>query len=126
MVKTVTMHANIGVNRGYFHHNGADCDFYTMLQQAADEVQRRTGIYVSCIAYKSKTIYRTDWGCPAGGEDTYNIESTAIPRFAPDAGEWKKAARELVLLMKEKLRQSVVTMQFFTSELEYMDGEPAE
>lgn len=124
MSKTITMHANIGVNVGYFHNNGAECDFYTMLQKAASEIEKQTGIYVSCIAYKTKTIYRTEWGCPAGGEDTYNIESTAIPKFVNDLSAWKEAAMKLILLLKEKLKQSVVTVQFIKSELEYLDKTP--
>jgi hypothetical protein len=120
MAVTISMRANIGVNAGYFHQNGSQPDFYSLLQQTAGEIYRETGVYVSCLAYPAKAIYHTDWGCPAGGENTYNIESVANPEFAPDVQAWKSAALKLMQAMKVKLKQSTATVQFQESDLEYL------
>lgn len=114
------MRANLGVTPGYFHQNNAQPDFYSCLQQTLAEVYDRTGIYVSCLAAPVQAIYHTAWGCPPGGERTYNIESTANPIFAPDLAAWKQAALLAVRLLKKTLGQTTATVQFYEVELDYL------
>lgn len=109
-MKSKKFQATIGINPGYFHNNEKYVDFEHLLSHASDLIQEETGIYVSWIVYPSKTIYKTEWGCPDGGEVTYSIESTANPNFAPDMDLWIDSATRIIKYLMKELEQSTITI----------------
>jgi hypothetical protein len=92
-MKTVKAKIVIGVNKGYGHNNKLDFNEKNIgyyWQVIANKVFIESNVYVSAVIQKSTTVYNTKWGCPSGGEDTFNIECTANPEFIKNIEEWKK------------------------------------
>lgn len=127
-MKTITICANIGVYEGYGHNNaGNAADFGALLQKICGETMEVTGIYPSFVVSPTKTIYHTDWGCPVGGEDTFDISATFNPLFAP-AGKTQEEAFELfrtaamyaIRKLKKELRQTTVSVLETEIEFKYL------
>ena len=119
-INTVTAKANIGVCAGYNNTKEEISDFSSYLQNKLEEICKETNIYVSFIVYPTTTVYKKEWGCPSGGEKTYNIESTRNPKFSKDEWGWKKDVMFIIKLLKNELKQSTITLQFIPVEMLYM------
>lgn len=123
-MNTLSASINIGVTEGYFHSNegteGTTGCFEELVKKASLDVFNKTNTYVSFVSYKSKTLYSNEWGCPIGGEDTYNLETVANPQFTPDLEQWKCNVISIVKILKAQLKQSTVTIQFSTTDVVYL------
>jgi len=120
-MKTIKMTANIGVTEGYFHENDNKvAKFNDLYMNVAKVIFDETGIYVSAICKEVATLYNADWGCPKGGEITYELTSTANPEFVQDVEQWKKVVINVVSALKKRLCQSTVTIEFQEVDLIYL------
>ena len=113
----VSASAVIGINAGYGHKNNSNAtlsEIAELLKEKALKVEDETGIYVSAVIGNSKCCYKTDWGCPEGGEDTFTLNADCNPKYSSLPAEeyiknWQIAFLRLIELIMEKLEQSAVT-----------------
>ncbi len=115
---------NIGVVEGYFHDNNTETNdfvFNRIVMEASKQVYEETGIYVSFVSYKTKTLYNEEWGCPSSGEDTYNLEAAMNKEFIKCSEEdWAEVVIKIVEILKKEFKQSTVTLQFGETYMYYM------
>jgi len=122
--ETAMAKINIGVVEGYFHGNNTETNdfiFNEIVMSCAKEVFGKTGIYVSFVSYETKTLYNKEWGCPSGGEKTYNLEAAMNKEFIKCSEEdWVETVVDIVELLKEEFKQSTVTVTFGETYMYYM------
>jgi hypothetical protein len=129
-MKTLKFALEIGVIAGYGHDNAnADEirieDIGRYWQEAAADAVGEHGIYVSAvITGPNRTVYHTDWGCPVGGELTFTITGSANPNFVDDVEDWKAAVLCVANMLKKRLQQSTVTVEFSEVQVEYLESPP--
>lgn len=133
-MQTISFKSEIGVNEGYnVNDNGEVTQGITsigaLLQKAAEDVFKKTGIYVSTVVNgPNRTVYSQEWGCPVGGEVTYTISGDANPAFTPSLDEYKQAVLMVMNEMKEQLKQTTVSVVFSTDkgpDFFYLNNEKA-
>jgi hypothetical protein len=110
----------MGVNASYFHNNEADNDksIYRVWQKIAKEYYDENDVYISANINKVKTIYNEEWGCPVGGEDTYEISGVCNPEFT-EYSNWESAVHYIVKRDKDFYKQSTCTLEFIDCDLYY-------
>ena len=121
-MRTVKFSATVGVNEGYSHNNEIKNPLEivgTLWQEIAESHYKKCNIYISAIITDSKTIYSPNWGCPTGGEDTITISGSCNPEFS-NPEDWRKSVISVLKEMKEKLKQSTVTIEFWEIDSVYM------
>lgn len=115
----------MGVNAGYDHDNLV-ADPLSLAsqvwQEEADKQFVETGIYVSAAVAPSRTVYRREWGCPPGGEDTVVISGLRNPAFDSEetyCGEfegrddsWRKVVVAVSLAVAKRFGQSSAYLTF--------------
>ncbi|RFU67924.1 hypothetical protein D0469_13475 [Peribacillus saganii] len=113
----------IGVNEGYGENEETDPLQMAVQawQEVAEELYGKKGIYVSAIAHKSKAVYRREWGCPAGGEDTVTFTASTNPEYNSDVEVWKEAVENITKKMKDLLKQDTVTLEFEETKMVFFD-----
>ena len=110
----------IGVTEGYFHNNeDSDINFVELVDKCAREVEKLTGRYVSFNIYPVITLYKSEWGCPKGGEKTYVLSAIRNPKFNDDKWIWSASCMNVMLKLKNELKQSSVTGEFSKVEMVY-------
>ena len=132
-MKTKKVEIVVGLYAGYNHENlipdGSKVsmvEFASVVMTLANEVESSTGVYPSMIAAPAATIYKTDWGCPVGGEETVVLSGICNPSFRGDKTpqEFESAWCETMLMMAQLLKaafvQSTATVQFSEVELVYL------
>lgn len=121
----------IGITEGYFHNNEKFVYYYeyldnsnkfiSLLKKCSSKIEKEYGIYISLNIMPSVTLYKEEWGCPENGENTYTLSAIRNPVFHPDIELWRKAAVALVKLLKSKLKQSTVTVEFSKIDMLYLN-----
>jgi len=110
-----------GIIEGYFHSN-EDCDFEKVIEKIKDisnTIEESTGVYISTVTTQSKVTYKTEWGCPQGGEDVLRIESSHNHEFS-SLEKWKIAILDFAKEIKKEFKQLTITIEFVNSELNYI------
>lgn len=126
-MNTTRFSAVFGVVAGY---QGEQClleaehhslqEIGSVWQEAANKVQKETGIYISGIVHSSAALYHVDWGCPIGGEPTYTIVGSRNPKFCKNENAWKQSALKVINLVKEHYNQVTVTVEFWSVDQIYL------
>lgn len=103
----------VGVNPGYFHDNKV-CDPLKVVADAwgkcAEELFGEVGLYVPSILISGKAVYRSDWGCPAGGEDVVIVRGAMNPEFHKDPKKWADCVSEICVNVQDRLEQKTSTL----------------
>lgn len=112
--------ATVGVNPGYSHANETPDPVGRVAAawaKHAEAVFIATGVYVSANISATKTVYRTEWGCPPGGEDTVTV--TGLYDIARHSGpcDWRRAVSSVSRAVGEELRQNTIWLEFSTSDV---------
>lgn len=119
-MKTDKFEFTIGVTEGYFHNNeNANINFIHLVDKCSREVEELTGIYISFNIIPTITLYKTEWGCPEGGEKTYTISAVRNPKFNDDKDKWKDSCTDVMLKLKNELKQSTVMSEFSEIQVRY-------
>lgn len=116
----------LGINPGYSHENEivADLPNHTItdrIQNALLTAEQECGIYVPFTVCAGVVLYKSDWGCPVGGEQSVLLEATRNPEFNPDEQEWKEAVLCAARALKFAFGQSTLTVTFQVAEIEYLN-----
>ena len=121
-MKTNKFEFTIGVTEGYFHNNeNSNMNFVELVDKCSREAEDLTGIYVSFNIVPAITLYKSEWGCPKGGEKTYILSAIRNPKFNIDKTNWKVSCLSVVTNLKNKLKQSSVTSEFSEVEMVYFN-----
>lgn len=122
-MKTIEINANIGVCPGYGHDNqgGAPELFTKTLQDICKEVFDETGTYCSFVVTSAKTIYHTEWGCPVGGEKTFNVSTLCNPIYMPYLEKFRMIAHIILKRLKVELKQSTISVVEKEVDFEYWE-----
>ncbi|WP_409290226.1 hypothetical protein [Peribacillus sp. SCS-37] len=124
-VKSLRAAVVLGVNEGHGKNEKGHvlARAASVWQELAGGYYKETGIYVSAVAHRSKTIYHTDWGCPEGGEDTVTFTASANYEFIKDINAWKEAVTAISRQLKDRFEQESVTIEFEDISLIYLKTE---
>ncbi len=113
-----------GVNPG-FNHNNEEKNGLALVAKTwaeiAESYYKTTGIYVSASLSEQKTVYRTEWGCPNGGEDTILATGVMNSHFCSNELEWEDIVRAIGRTVKDKLGQQSITIIFSPCRIDYMN-----
>ena len=114
-MKSVGFRAELGINEGFDAQKNQNIsirisELCKQLQQLQKDVEEQTGIYIATIVSgPNRSIYKTEWDCPVGGEISYTIHAISDRRtdsklqLKKDSWsdiEWMRAA----LILAEKIR----------------------
>lgn len=100
---STTAKINIGVCAGYNNSNEEVDNFESYLYQKLEKISEELGFFISFIVYETKTIYKKEWGCPEGGEKTYNLETTRNPMFEGNDSVWRDQVIQIIRILKKKI-----------------------
>ena len=126
---TVSAATVISVTPGYFHENESAVNlaaFGDLYQKLADNIFDKTNMYCGAIILSCKTLYRTQWGCPHGGENGIYITSDCNPLYDKDRPAvdyitaWKETFTAIIEALMIELGQTTVTIKFSDGELVYL------
>lgn len=110
--------ATVGCNAGYNHGNDRMQDFTKFIQNIAEEYFKHSNVYISFVIHESVTTYRTEWGCPDGGETTFTLETSPDPEFYTtdeSKSEYTQHAIKLIKMIAISLKQSTVRIEILDS-----------
>ena len=122
-MKTEKFEIILGVVPGYFHNNNhaeGEYSFGVKLQGVQAKVYDETGLYISVVVRPVKVSYHTDWGCPVGGEDVFQITGTRNPEFCEDGLVYRKVVELFSKRLMNEFSQSTVTLEWQEVDLTYL------
>ena len=125
-MKSISFRIACGVAAGYYHNLAgvADAALATKVSKLWQELAKvefeESSIYISAIVSPAAVVYSTDWGCPVGGESIVKIEGSCNPQFS-QIEDYKAAVLRVAAALKKELSQSTLTVEFFETDLVYMD-----
>ena len=85
-MKSVSFRAELGINEGFDAQKNQNIsirisELCKQLQQLQKDVEDQTGIYIATVVSgPNRSIYKTEWDCPVGGEISYTIHSISDRR----------------------------------------------
>lgn len=119
-MKTDKFQFTIGTTSGYFHHNEkSNINFSKLVDTCARKAEEIYGIYIAFNIIPIITLYKSEWGCPDGGEKTYLLSAIRNPQFNDSSNVWKNCCINIVNRLKAELEQSTVTGEFSEVNIEY-------
>ena len=108
----------IGIAPGYRiveQERMSEKEFTQKYRSIALEVEEETGIYISCTFYNSRTVYKTEWGCPEDGEFTYTLTGSCNREFS-DPEKYGNALKLLAEKLKKSFVQSTILLEMVPME----------
>lgn len=126
-MRTISFSTEMGVNPSFDCQNNHSAsmtaeDVGCVVQTLSEEVLQETGVYITAIVSgPNRSCYKEEWGCPKGGEITYQIRGNSDHRLQfrdepYDFIEWKRAVLLLLYKMKERLLQEYILVEFTESD----------
>lgn len=114
-----------GVSEGYFHNNdNGDINvarLVEIIKKLATDIERDVyNVYLSGVITPVKVSYKTEWGCPIGGEDCFKFECVVNPEFVKDLHYWQVSVEGLANLIKQEFKQTTMTIEFSKVHLVYL------
>ena len=137
MNNTIGFKITFGVNEGYFHANEntsdnlnkVSDDIIDMISQVACEPYgmgslfgQKRDIYVSGILTQANICYPSMFGCPQGGEKGFIYSGCMNPNFVDNKNSYMQAVESLAKMIKEKYKQSTLTVEFMDTEMVYLQN----
>ncbi|MCR5324959.1 MAG: hypothetical protein K6E85_17010 [Lachnospiraceae bacterium] len=113
----------IGVNPGYNNKTQEyipDDEFATACRKIAQEVEDETSVYISCVFYRSRVVYKTEWGCPEEGEFTNTLTGSCNPEFCKDIDKYIEAVEMFAKKLKEEYKQSTILLEIVPMNAMYL------
>lgn len=137
MNNAVSFKITFGVNEGYFHNNENNDsilvisnDIIDMISKVASEPYGRGSlfgqkrdVYVSGTLTSVNICYPSMFGCPQGGEKGFIYAGCMNPAFVDNKNSYMQAVESLAKRIKEKYKQSTVTVEFVDTEMLYLQNE---
>ena len=111
----------VGVNSGYNLEDQQKMpveQLTSLYLKIADDVMQQTGVYISAVVAKSRTLYSPAWGCPESGEFSYTLSGSCNPEFAKKE-EYLSALEVVVKKLKTELKQSTLLLEIVPVHLQY-------
>jgi hypothetical protein len=130
MPKKITF--TLGITPGYGHHNEGAADEAATLRAAVEAAKKAAacvwettggengGVYPSFVASPTRVGYRTEWGCPDGGEFAVIFSGNQNPEFCPDGQKFFEAWMKFAELLKKEFRQKTATFEVVEVEFHYL------
>lgn len=126
-MRTITFSTEMGVNPSFDRQKNNSVsmtaeDVGCVVQTLSEEVLQETGVYITAIVSgPNRSCYKSEWGCPKGGEITYQIRGNSDHRLQfrdepHDAIEWKRAVLLLLYKMKAHFGQEYLLVEFTASD----------
>ena len=115
-----------GIYEGYSHNNNKSIilkEINEDLIKLINKNEEETGIFISGFVSQGHTLYKSEWGCPEGGETTLKFESSMNPEFVEDIVKWRESVTNLAYKIKKHFKQSTLTCEFSITNLLYLKGE---
>lgn len=117
--------ATIGINEGYSHNNELSLEkaveaFINVWREAALNIEKELGIFVTVRLNTGRVVYQTEKGCPINGEDVLILQGTRNPYYNTDPNKWRHAVISAVEKIKSKFGQVTIQVIFQPIELTYM------
>lgn len=131
-MQTVRFSATLGVVPGYHHNNQLGVATYdpaeivaSVWQQEAEKVFLNNGVYPGANISNSITVYRPEWGCPIGGENTVQITGEANPAFIEQnrMGTFKECVLDCLKSCSIILGQTTTQITFTDVDFFYIQNE---
>lgn len=125
-MRTITFLTEMGVNPSFDRLNNNSVsmtaeDVGCVIQMLSEEVLQETGVYITAIVSgPNRSCYKAEWGCPKGGEITYQIRGNSDHRLQfrdepYDTIEWKRAVLLFLYKMKVHFGQEYILVEFIMS-----------
>lgn len=125
-MRTISFSTEMGINPSFDSQNNSSIsmtakDVGCVVQTLSEEVLQETGVYITAIVSgPNRSCYTKKWGCPKGGEITYQIRGNSDHRLQfrdepYDSVEWKRAVLLLLYKMKNHFGQEYILVEFTVS-----------
>ncbi len=116
---------SISMNPGYdpaVQREMEEEKFAEIYLACAEKTYQETGVYISAALQRNRMLYRQEWGCPANGEQCFELRGTRNPLFA-EKDAYKAALIKLVEMLKEKMKQNAIWLEIQDVQLKYFVNE---
>ena len=110
---TIKWMMTIGITPGYTGINSKEFtkdELAETYRRLAAEVEEETSVYISCVFYESRTVYKAEWGCPSEGEKTYTLTGCCNTEFS-DLETYSEALKKMAEKLKKCFKQSTVLLE---------------
>ena len=121
-MKTLKCTAVLGTCRG----ESLEKFSYDLMRVLHDANKRFNREFISFNVTRSYTCYKKEWGCPEGGEPTFNLEAVANPEFVKDLELWRVDCIQYLTDLKQIYQQSTVSIQFEDVDFVYLTNKNSE
>lgn len=126
-MRTITFSTEMGVNPSFDCKNNSNISMTAeevgcVVQTLSEEVLQETGVYITAIVSgPNRSCYKAEWGCPKGGEITYQIRGNSDHRLQfrdkpYESVEWKRAVLLFLYKMKKHFGQEYILVEFTGSD----------
>lgn len=108
---TATFGVQPGYNNTSMRNSPSESSVRSRIQKISEEYFKETGRYCSFVVFPTRTIYRFEWGCPNGGEETYTVQSTADPERCVteyNRAEYIRDCKNIILEVAKSFDQCTV------------------